>query len=916
MAPRQTQEWNRSASKPSAAPKAVNSSCKSVVRGNSRPGSARGNREVPSTQPRKRNSGATSARQRDKSAAQEELCKELPTSAERPSRTAAIAAIAARTVQRWWRSQRKRMQVEQAPCTVGAEFSAVPAAVLAAMTVPGPEEEVPAPETSEPLSQGPPWCPAQLEPVPATKPAESAWLGAAWPPPEVEALPKHAIAESRTAGQQVTDSCGELPNNSRFFVQQRRTYCPGVYTEAEEDSVQCPPPAQLSPGSAGSTADRVAQMRSRIKSLQELRAADSGAANAATAAVSAAPRPLARPPLRQPSPPPPPQPEARLASIMSFLDDVEESSRADISSLTSSARSSRAPAQGLDSCHEPSERPRPLPSALVQDAAALQSRASLLEVEVRDKKQIIDSLKRALSQAKEHEKQTVQETVKEWEDKLQKQKAHYEAGIERHLRLVDRLLNDKTELTKRCELFAEELKAVERKFQMKIEELDEQASKDLAKNKQNWIATERLKREAWEKEKVKEIKEMTIKGLQPEVERILAEKKQEKLKMEERQREALEEQHRELTALAQQQVRDVREQKLREQEEALDREREAHRRKLRDEFDRFNRELQEERTKCAADLLAERRQREEMLRQGVEGSEARLREALEAQRAKSEAALKEARASAAEAESQHRLELSNLEERLRKEAEQAQRDLTDQARLDFERREAALRAELAAERDRQLEVLMERLSREHVEEQRALKEDAAAKVQEARAQAGDEAGRLARKLEEAKGEVAAAASQKSLLEQNVQSLKDCQRADAARLEDLQKRCSDLEVKCSELQIASEKASEQHKDELWKLSEMREKELDDMREDLGTAHARVAEEQKKLEEQRQESRRREEQVIGELEARVKKTLQTKDETIAEMKTRCVALENKVREFEYLLERQREELLGGIMQDSRR
>ena len=67
---------------------------------------------------------------------------------------------------------------------------------------------------------------------------------------------------------------------------------------------------------------------------------------------------------------------------------------------------------------------------------------------------------------------------------------------------MDRLLNDKTELTKRCELFAEELKAVERKFQMKIEEMEDHGAKELAKNKQNWIATERMKRESWEKEKV------------------------------------------------------------------------------------------------------------------------------------------------------------------------------------------------------------------------------------------------------------------------------------------------------------------------------------------------------------------------------------------------------------------------------
>ena len=37
------------------------------------------------------------------------------------------------------------------------------------------------------------------------------------------------------------------------------------------------------------------------------------------------------------------------------------------------------------------------------------------------------------------------------------------------------------------------------------------------RQKTNWATAEKLRREAWEKEKVKEIKEITIKGLEPEV---------------------------------------------------------------------------------------------------------------------------------------------------------------------------------------------------------------------------------------------------------------------------------------------------------------------------------------------------------------------------------------------------------------
>eukprot|EP00913_Durusdinium_trenchii_P013941 g13090.t1 len=435
----------------------------------------------------------------------------------------------------------------------------------------------------------------------------------------------------------------------------------------------------------------------------------------------------------------------------------------------------------------------------------------MLEVEIHDKKHIIDSLKRALQESQDHEKKALNDLEKEWEEKLQKQKVHYEAGVERHLRLVDRLLNDKTELTKRCELFAEELKAVEKKFQMKMEEMDDHAAKELAKNKQTWIATERMKRESWEKEKVKEIKEMTIKGLQPEVERILSEKKQEKARMEEQQREALDEQRRELLDMAQQQIRDVREEKNREMETALDKEREAHRQKLKEDFERFNRELQEERAKCAADVLAERRLREELLRQNTEVSEAQLREALQKERSTGQAKLQEAEGKLQVAKERHAQEL----------AEQKELDIEVGCRL---------RQELSAERDRQLEVLMERLSREHVERQVAAEAANHAKLQEARAAAGEEAARLAKHLEECQAQVARLKAEKQQHEEI-----DLQAADAARLAELQRKGSDLEKERFELLAAAQKV-------------------------------------KDLEE---ESKRREEQIIGDLEAKVKKTLQAKE-----------------------------------------
>ena len=55
----------------------------------------------------------------------------------------------------------------------------------------------------------------------------------------------------------------------------------------------------------------------------------------------------------------------------------------------------------------------------------------------------------------------------------------------------------------------------------KVNELKEEINKEIKKNKDLWNANEKQKREKWISEKTQEIKEQTIKGLEPEIEKLL-----------------------------------------------------------------------------------------------------------------------------------------------------------------------------------------------------------------------------------------------------------------------------------------------------------------------------------------------------------------------------------------------------------
>lgn len=52
--------------------------------------------------------------------------------------------------------------------------------------------------------------------------------------------------------------------------------------------------------------------------------------------------------------------------------------------------------------------------------------------------------------------------------------------------------------------------------------MEEQHIKDVKQQKELWHATEKVKRDKWLTEKTKLIKDQTVKGLEPEIQRMLA----------------------------------------------------------------------------------------------------------------------------------------------------------------------------------------------------------------------------------------------------------------------------------------------------------------------------------------------------------------------------------------------------------
>ncbi|KAJ4941005.1 hypothetical protein JOQ06_027292 [Pogonophryne albipinna] len=223
--------------------------------------------------------------------------------------------------------------------------------------------------------------------------------------------------------------------------------------------------------------------------------------------------------------------EAKLQSIMSFLDEMEKSEQERPRSVTSgSHREAVLSEEELVGVEQASAT-----------AAEVTGSMMRIKLELEEKKRTVNMLQTALAQQRQLTVRHVKETEKELNRNFQLQKEQYEATIERHLTFIDQLINDKKSLSERCEGVVGELKQVDQKYTKKIAQMQEQHEmvwqilgplcEEIKKLKELMSATEKIRREKWIDEKTKKIKEITVKGLEPEIQKLISKHKQELKKL-------------------------------------------------------------------------------------------------------------------------------------------------------------------------------------------------------------------------------------------------------------------------------------------------------------------------------------------------------------------------------------------------
>ncbi|XP_029049631.1 centrosomal protein of 131 kDa isoform X1 [Osmia bicornis bicornis] len=284
--------------------------------------------------------------------------------------------------------------------------------------------------------------------------------------------------------------------------------------------------------------------------------------------------------------------------------------------------------------------------------------------------------------------------------KLQQQEDKYKGIVKRHQKFIEQLISEKTELTEKCNSLVQRVKEIETKMQRDLKAAAERHAVELQRAKDRYAAAEKIKRERWIEARTTKIKEMTVKGLESELHNMMEQHAEEiqrlrnvhmkelqdvELRTIRRSNEQLEQLRLELTASQERMMTNEKnllwtryKEKLEEQESQF----KAQQGKLLEELQLERENLSKERGKWEAEKEA-----------ALEQMHLRYQEETEL--------LKQ----------RHLNEKKVVEESLKMEWEAWLADYKRQQNLRIEQAESKIREECDKERDRQIELVIERFEK-------------------------------------------------------------------------------------------------------------------------------------------------------------------------------------------------------------
>ena len=167
-------------------------------------------------------------------------------------------------------------------------------------------------------------------------------------------------------------------------------------------------------------------------------------------------------------------------------------------------------------------------------------------------------------------------------------------------------------MNEKISLIVNEQEKKEYEYTKKINELIEFHKSDNEKSKDAWFQAEKIRRKKWEENKIKEIKELTIKNLEPELDKILQDHKKELMTQEQKLKDEFSMKKEKLIADYEDKIEKMKKNFLKEKEDLQEKERKEYIKRLREQNIRMEDQHNSEQKKWYINLQDEIKRLEEL----------------------------------------------------------------------------------------------------------------------------------------------------------------------------------------------------------------------------------------------------------------------------------------------------------------
>lgn len=315
-------------------------------------------------------------------------------------------------------------------------------------------------------------------------------------------------------------------------------------------------------------------------------------------------------------------------------------------------------------------------------SADLAQKYLTLSINMDEKQIIITALEKRIEQIDKHCKEMKTDT---------------DATVKRLQKFIAQLIREKKDLGEQC---SDVCKEMEKKYKQIIETMEERHKIEIKKNTEKHLAAEKIRREKWIDTKTQKIKELTVKGLEPELLKMTNAHQEEIAEI----RKAHNRQIEENDAMWNRKISTMKEKFEEDLQNAILQEKENSRKRLDEELKTVESNYQEQRKHLLNEIRIERenldRQAEDMRNE----KEKELNQKLEKM-------IKQNKDTCEKLESKHQDEIRKLREELNQEKQLWIETKTAQ----MEEKEQLIREQCRRERDKHIELIIQKLEKEQTE---------------------------------------------------------------------------------------------------------------------------------------------------------------------------------------------------------